>query len=128
MTQATGGDTGPVGVTMQNGRLRPEISIESEKIPLDDDNTRIETIHLETVQNKIIETQISEEDERIVLNVGGVRHETHAGTLQNIPNTRLSNLAEQHMFSDAPKDHVYFFDRHPAVFNSIIDFYRTGML
>ncbi|XP_046353503.1 potassium voltage-gated channel subfamily C member 3-like [Haliotis rufescens] len=66
------------------------------------------------------------DDEEIVLNVGGVRHETHASTLQNVPNTRLSRLAENHLLGGGKEE--YFFDRHPAVFNSIIDFYRTGEL
>ncbi|KAL3868947.1 hypothetical protein ACJMK2_041695 [Sinanodonta woodiana] len=76
-------------------------------------------------QNDAETVQFSDEEERIVLNVGGVRHETHVSTLRNIPDTRLSRLAEEHMYSGKHKD-VYFFDRHPAVFNSIIDFYRTG--
>lgn len=65
-------------------------------------------------------------DERITLNVGGVRHETHVSTLNNCPNTRLSKLADLHKQSHQKEE--YFFDRHPAVFNSVIDFYRTGEL
>ncbi|GFR75496.1 potassium voltage-gated channel protein Shaw [Elysia marginata] len=64
-------------------------------------------------------------DQRILLNVGGVRHETHVSTLRTIPNSRLSRLAELHMETGGGRQE-YFFDRHPAVFNSIIDFYRTG--
>lgn len=121
---------------MHNGQPRPEISVESEadrrNANIGDDNTgdddkddeNKEFISLEPVNPKVFDTQLSD-DERIVLNVGGVRHETHTSTLQNVPNTRLSNLAEMHAGSSNPKD-VYFFDRHPAVFNSIIDYYRTG--
>ncbi|KAH3849310.1 hypothetical protein DPMN_091709 [Dreissena polymorpha] len=69
------------------------------------------------------ESVFDAEEERVVLNVGGVRHETHVATLLKIDRTRLSRLAEQHLIS--ARD-VYFFDRHPAVFNSVIDFYRTG--
>lgn len=113
-------------LAMHNGRLNPEIAIEGETVPLQNKKTDPEYITLEQVNPKIFENTLFEDDEEtIVLNVGGVRHETHVSTLQNIPDTRLSNLAEQHVFSDQPKD-VYFFDRHPAVFNSIIDFYRTG--
>ncbi|KAL8622475.1 hypothetical protein ACOMHN_034140 [Nucella lapillus] len=65
------------------------------------------------------------DDERMLLNVGGVRHETHVSTLRAIPNSRLSRLAELHVQSGGgPQE--YFFDRHPSVFNAIIDFYRTG--
>ncbi|XP_036361485.1 uncharacterized protein LOC115215246 isoform X1 [Octopus sinensis] len=62
-------------------------------------------------------------DERITLNVGGVRHETHVSTLKNCPQTRLSKLADIHKQTHQKEE--YFFDRHPAVFNSVIDFYRT---
>lgn len=72
-----------------------------------------------------VDSQSSNDEDRIVLNVGGVRHETHLATLRKIENTRLSCLAERHEFSGVQKE-VYFFDRHPAVFNSVIDFYRTG--
>ncbi|XP_041356670.1 potassium voltage-gated channel protein Shaw-like [Gigantopelta aegis] len=72
-------------------------------------------------------TQRKERDDRMLLNVGGVRHETHVSTLCNVPNTRLSRLAEAHIEAERDREE-YFFDRHPAVFNSIIDFYRTGEL
>ena len=64
-------------------------------------------------------------DQRVLLNVGGVRHETHVSTLRTIPHSRLSRLAELHLESGGGRQE-YFFDRHPAVFNSIIDCYRTG--
>ena len=102
--------------------------------------------------------QDSEWSQRVVLNVGGVRHETRLSTLKAIPNTRLSRLAHTHtqvfLTAGTPSPLLttptlsvggggggggglspltamvppteYFFDRHPAVFNSIIDFYRTG--
>ena len=79
----------------------------------------------ETLSAKSINSSVLEEEDRIILNVGGVRHETHLSTLRNISSTRLSRLAEQHMFGGIKKE-MYFFDRHPAVFNSVIDFYRTG--
>ncbi|KAH9504654.1 hypothetical protein Btru_062515 [Bulinus truncatus] len=67
-------------------------------------------------------------DERVLLNVGSVRHaDPHVTTLKNIPNSRLSRLAALHVSSGKGKQE-YFFDRHPAVFNSIIDFYRTGQV
>ncbi|NP_001191593.1 noninactivating potassium channel [Aplysia californica] len=66
-------------------------------------------------------------DERILLNVGGVRHETHVSTLRTVPNSRLSRLAETHLENGGGRQE-YFFDRHPSVFNSIIDFYRTREL
>ena len=80
---------------------------------------------IDDVTNTPIKFRQFRNDDEIVLNVGGIRHETHVSTLRNVPNTRLSRLAERHVQSGGSKDE-YFFDRHPAVFNSVIDFYRTG--
>ncbi|CAA91765.1 Potassium voltage-gated channel protein egl-36 [Caenorhabditis elegans] len=66
-------------------------------------------------------------DERIVLNVGGVRHETYQATLKKIPATRLSRLTPSLANFD-PLLNEYFFDRHPAVFAMILNYYRTGKL
>lgn len=71
--------------------------------------------------------------DRIVINVGGLRHETHLSTLRNILDTRLSCLSEQHSTGgrgsefDSTKGE-YFFDRHPSVFAQILNYYRTGKL
>ncbi|KAJ1353968.1 Potassium voltage-gated channel protein egl-36 [Parelaphostrongylus tenuis] len=66
-------------------------------------------------------------DERVVLNVGGVRHETYQATLKKIPATRLSRLTPSLANFD-PLLNEYFFDRHPAVFSQILNYYRTGKL
>ena len=72
------------------------------------------------------------ERNRIIINVGGKRHETHALTLRNIPDTRLAWLAEAHMKSEQQGELVaskeYFFDRHPDIFGVILNYYRTGKL
>lgn len=70
---------------------------------------------------------------RIVLNVGGVRHETFLSTLKTIPDTRLSYLGEHHTTVARSPEYdsskgEYFFDRHPGVFAQILNFYRTGRL
>ena len=88
-----------------------------------------------------------EDDLKIVLNVGGTRHETKVETLMRRPGTRLSSLAKRHRDRTAhvgersgggggeknevvvgTKRKEYFFDRHPGVFTSIIDYYRSGRL
>ncbi|ETN79278.1 K+ channel tetramerization domain protein [Necator americanus] len=66
-------------------------------------------------------------DERVVLNVGGVRHETYQATLKKIPATRLSRLTPSLANFD-PLLNEYFFDRHPAVFAQVLNYYRTGKL
>ncbi|XP_055295912.1 potassium voltage-gated channel protein Shaw-like [Sitodiplosis mosellana] len=66
-------------------------------------------------------------ENRIILNVGGVRYETYKATLKKIPATRLSRLTEALANYD-PILNEYFFDRHPIVFAQILNYYRTGKL
>ncbi|XP_074107432.1 potassium voltage-gated channel protein Shaw [Cotesia typhae] len=64
---------------------------------------------------------------KVILNVGGTRHETYKSTLKKIPATRLSRLTEALVNYDSNLNE-YFFDRHPAVFNQVLNYYRTGKL
>ena len=66
-----------------------------------------------------------ENGERVTLNVGGTRHETFLKSLASKPETRLGKLAEFLARNTMRKDE-YFFNRHPGVFNSVIDYYRSG--
>ena len=66
-------------------------------------------------------------ENRITLNVGGIRFETYKATLKKIPATRLSRLTEALANYD-PVLNEYFFDRHPGVFAQILNYYRTGKL
>ncbi|XP_060064826.1 potassium voltage-gated channel protein Shaw-like [Ylistrum balloti] len=63
----------------------------------------------------------------IHFNVGGTRFSTTWATLQRIPNSKLGRLQESiHASQLAQTD--FFFDRNPAVFGSVLDYYRTGVL
>ena len=65
--------------------------------------------------------------ELMTINVGGARFVTTRLTLDRIPNTRLSNLQR----SDRNYNHItqeWFFDRNPALFNFILDYYRSDEL
>ncbi|XP_063407155.1 potassium voltage-gated channel protein Shaw-like isoform X5 [Mytilus trossulus] len=66
-------------------------------------------------------------DNRVIINVGGIRHETYKATLKKIPATRLSRLTEALANYD-PVLNEYFFDRHPGVFAQILNYYRSGKL
>uniref|UniRef100_A0A3P8VZ64 Potassium voltage-gated channel, Shaw-related subfamily, member 3a n=1 Tax=Cynoglossus semilaevis TaxID=244447 RepID=A0A3P8VZ64_CYNSE len=68
---------------------------------------------------------------KIVINCGGIRHETYRSTLKTLPGTRLSWLTEPDAYSNFdydPKSDEFFFDRHPATFAFILNYYRTGKL
>jgi len=75
---------------------------------------------------------------RIVLNVGGVRHEVPWRTLARLPRTRLGRLVACRSYTElqsvcddfdlSPPTPEFFFDRHPRSFCSVVDFHRTGKL
>lgn len=75
---------------------------------------------------------------RIVLNVGGVRHEIPWRTLARLPRTRLGRLVACRSrtelagvcddFDLSPPTPEFFFDRHPRSFCAVVDFHRTGKL
>ncbi|KAJ8007267.1 hypothetical protein DPEC_G00115770 [Dallia pectoralis] len=83
-----------------------------------------------------------DDSERIVLNVGGTRHETYKNTLRTLPGTRLALLASDSdiesvldQLQQVPgfieynaRNNEYFFDRHPGVFAYVLNYYRTGKL
>lgn len=58
---------------------------------------------------------------KVVINVGGMRHETYMGTLKSLSGTRSAKLMD-HDLTD------FFFDRHPGVFSNVLNYYRTGKL
>ncbi|EDO48064.1 predicted protein [Nematostella vectensis] len=66
----------------------------------------------------------------IIINCGGVRHETFRSTLRNFPDTRLTWSVESTRNNPDydPEKNEFFFDRHPGVFAQIMNFYRTGKL
>ncbi|XP_031701032.1 voltage-gated potassium channel KCNC4 [Anarrhichthys ocellatus] len=74
-----------------------------------------------------------EDSDKIIINVGGTRHETYKSTLRTLPGTRLACLADPdpQVSSDsdaAPPSAELFFDRHPGIFAYVLNYYRTGKL
>lgn len=61
--------------------------------------------------------------EKIVINVSGVKHETHKSTLMTLPGSRLTQLVD----TEEPPSEL-FFDRHPEVFTHVLQYYRSGKL
>ncbi|KAL1020837.1 hypothetical protein UPYG_G00005330 [Umbra pygmaea] len=85
-----------------------------------------------------------EDSEKIVINVGGIRHETYKSTLRTLPGTRLAWLADPPEPVTTPDldslpvgaicpspisiTNELFFDRHPGIFAYVLNYYRTGKL
>ncbi|XP_012559313.2 potassium voltage-gated channel subfamily C member 1 [Hydra vulgaris] len=75
--------------------------------------------------------QVKDTKTRIKINIGGVTHETYRSTLKNIPDTRLSWIAEESAIQSPEYDPVageFFVDRNSHVFSHILNYYRTGYL
>jgi len=62
---------------------------------------------------------MNDAENRVTINVGGIRHETYKATLKKIPATRLSRLTEALANYD-PILNEYYFDRHPGVFGQVL--------
>lgn len=75
-----------------------------------------------------------EDSDKIVINVGGTRHETYKSTLRTLPGTRLAWLADSDTQVSSDSDSApssaaeFFFDRHPGIFAYVLNYYRTGKL
>ncbi|CAK6450493.1 unnamed protein product [Pipistrellus nathusii] len=71
-------------------------------------------------------------DDKLILNVGGMRHETYISTLRAFPGTRLYKLTEPPPpgtpAAQGPPVREFFFDRNPELFGYVLGYYRTRQL
>ncbi|CAG8520465.1 23811_t:CDS:2, partial [Racocetra persica] len=72
----------------------------------------------------------SHKEERIILNVGGIKYETYRSTLTAYPDTMLGTMFQERNGSllHPTNGNEYFFDRNGYAFRFIIEFYRTGKI
>ena len=88
----------------------------------EEENNTIRPVYIPSLSAGAISSAMDGEN-RIILNVGGIRFETYKATLKKIPATRLSRLTEALANFD-PVLNEFFFDRHPGVFAQILNYYR----
>ncbi|KAG9289551.1 hypothetical protein G9A89_002324 [Geosiphon pyriformis] len=93
------------------------------------------TQHLENYLNSLNdelshEAEYQTSEEKIVLNVGGVKYETYPSTFIRYPDTFLGLMFHPRNKSLLrPKNgNEYFFDRNGHAFHYILEFYRTGKI
>lgn len=65
------------------------------------------------------------DNERIVINVSGLRYETRRGTLERFPRTLLGDERRRQRFYDQSRDE-YFFDRNRLSFDAVLYYYQSG--
>uniref|UniRef100_A0A3Q0KUR5 Putative voltage-gated potassium channel n=1 Tax=Schistosoma mansoni TaxID=6183 RepID=A0A3Q0KUR5_SCHMA len=89
------------------------------------DNT-IQLHHIPTTNLYHTITQYSHENQqRIVLNISGLRFETQFSTLRKFPNTLLGNPKKLDRYYDSLRNE-YFFDRNRPSFDAILYYYQSG--
>ncbi|KAI6199952.1 Potassium voltage-gated channel protein Shaw [Aphelenchoides besseyi] len=99
----------------------------SSPLPSPSPLERVQSLRMNSDFDDRPSSLMADNEYRVILNVGGVRHETYRHTLKKIPATRLSRLTNNASNYD-PVLNEYFFDRHPGVFAQILNYYRTGHL
>lgn len=62
--------------------------------------------------------------DRVVINVSGLKFETHIQTLEQNPDTLLGNEVKRAKYYDSVR-HEYFFDRNRPAFDAILFFYQS---
>ncbi|CAH8537079.1 unnamed protein product [Heterobilharzia americana] len=88
---------------------------------------RFVTDHLKTYEFGCSDGQIKVRmtNQRIVINVSGLRFETHTDTLNRFPNTLLGCPFRRSRYYDSLRNE-YFFDRNRPSFDAILYFYQSG--
>ena len=80
----------------------------------------------EEYYNRHTRAATADDEEKLTLNIGGKIFTTRRTTLRNVPGTKLADLnPSDREHYDTVKDE-YFFDRNPALFGFILDYYRYG--
>ena len=73
---------------------------------------------------------------KVIINIGGQKHEVMWKVLEKRPLTRLGMLAKARSHEDilglvdaySLRDNEFYFDRDPVTFNCVLNFYRTDRL
>ncbi|XP_031675343.1 potassium voltage-gated channel subfamily A member 1-like [Oncorhynchus kisutch] len=72
-----------------------------------------------------IEHRDMDNNERVLINIAGLKYETQLGTLNQFPDTLLGDPYKRIKYFD-PLRNEYFFDRNRPSFDGILYFYQSG--
>ncbi|XP_045556280.1 potassium voltage-gated channel subfamily A member 1 [Salmo salar] len=72
-----------------------------------------------------IERRDVDNNERVLINIAGLKYETQLGTLNQFPDTLLGDPYKRIKYFD-PLRNEYFFDRNRPSFDGILYFYQSG--
>ncbi|VDL89301.1 unnamed protein product [Schistocephalus solidus] len=65
-------------------------------------------------------------DEKMVINVSGVKYEIFKSCVERFPNTLLGSCEREYFYDEETQE--YYFDRDPGIFRYILEYYRHGFL
>lgn len=89
-------------------------------------NNRHDPVVLCAVKPQIQVTEPTEPNgDRFVINVSGLKFETHLQTLEQFPETLLGNPVKRLKYFDSVRNE-YFFDRNRPAFDAILFYYQSG--
>lgn len=92
-------------------------------------NSHVRPIRGDQMPNKSIpisySTAAPDMTDRVVINVSGLKFETHIQTLEQNPDTLLGNEAKRAKYYDGVRNE-YFFDRNRPAFDAILFYYQSG--
>lgn len=109
----------------QSALANEKPSLEKGKGRIDNDgkfnSSRIETEEYDTIQNMAA----SENYNRVVINVSGMRFETYDSTLARLPDSLLGSHTKRAPYYRSTSNELYF-NRNRNVFDSILFYYQSG--
>uniref|UniRef100_A0A094ZDX8 Potassium voltage-gated channel protein Shaker n=1 Tax=Schistosoma haematobium TaxID=6185 RepID=A0A094ZDX8_SCHHA len=90
-----------------------------------DNNNNNNNIQLNHIKYNLNHHKINHDNQRIILNISGLRYETQFSTLNKFPNTLLGNPKKLDQYYDSLRNE-YFFDRNRPSFDAILYYYQSG--
>lgn len=101
-----------------------KIRIFKNSIPFHDDSQESLSVYENVSTEYYHSHSIIDLNDRVVINISGLRFETQIQTLNNFPNTLLGDPKRRMKFYD-PIRNEYFFDRNRPCFDAILYYYQS---